>query len=161
MHKKIIHSMAMTTFEIGGIRQFDPLDIDDVMEICSSSLSESYSKSVVYEIFLSWHEGFYVFANGKEIIGFLAGSRKTQHDARVLLLATREKYRNLGIGQELMKKFEEKCRYLGILSVRLEVRTDNELGIKFYKRLGYSITSNLPAYYSDGSDAYVMWKPLF
>ena len=54
--------MAMTTFEIGGIRQFDPLDIDEVMEICSSSLSESYSKSVVYEIFLSWHEGFYVFA---------------------------------------------------------------------------------------------------
>ena len=102
-----------------------------------------------------------MFSQVKQIIGFLAGSRKTQHDARVLLLATKEKYRGLGIGQELMNKFEEKCRYLGILSVRLEVRTDNVLGIKFYKRLGYSITSTLPAYYSDGSDAYVMWKPLF
>ncbi|MHB1492690.1 MAG: ribosomal protein S18-alanine N-acetyltransferase [Thermoplasmataceae archaeon] len=151
----------MTTFEYGGIRHFDPLDIDDVMEICSTSLSETYSKSVVYEIFLTWHEGFFVFTSGNKVIGFLAGSRKTIHDARVLLLATREKYRNLGIGFELMNKFEEKCRYSGILSVRLEVRTDNVLGIKFYKRLGYSITSTLQSYYSDGSDAYVMWKPLF
>ncbi|MHB8361691.1 MAG: GNAT family N-acetyltransferase [Thermoplasmataceae archaeon] len=151
----------MNTFEYGGIRQFEPLDLNEVMEICNASLSESYSKSVVYEIYLSWQDGFIVFTGGKNILGFLAGSRKTPHDARVLLLATRENYRGLGIGEELMKKFEEKCRYAGIMSVRLEVRTDNNLGIKFYRRLSYSITSTLQSYYSDGSDAYVMWKPLF
>ena len=46
----------------------------------------------------------------------------------------------------------------GLSTIRLEVRTDNEDAIKFYKKNGFSIISTLKNYYSDLSDAYLMWK---
>ena len=72
-----------------------------------------------------------------------------------------EEYRSSGVGGRLMNAFEKMCRNMNILSVRLEVKTDNARAIKFYRDMNYSNTATLPAYYSDGSDAYVMWKGLF
>ena len=57
-----------------------------------------------------------------------------------------------------MLDFLAYCRQNGFISVKLEVKTDNEVAIAFYKRFGFVITSRLRAYYSDASDAFTMWK---
>jgi len=42
--------------------------------------------------------------------------------------------------------------------MRLEVKTSNKVAINLYKKMGFIISNMLPAYYNDGSDAYVMQK---
>jgi len=38
----------------------------------------------------------------------------------------------------------------------LEVRCSKNDAVRFYEKLGFSITQKLKAYYRDGEDAYVM-----
>jgi ribosomal-protein-alanine N-acetyltransferase len=66
----------------------------------------------------------------------------------------------MGLGHALMKSFIDVCNQENLLSVRLEVRTDNVNAIGFYRNLGFSIISTIKGYYSDLSDAYLMWKLL-
>ncbi|MHB1440098.1 MAG: GNAT family N-acetyltransferase [Cuniculiplasma sp.] len=142
------------------IRKLEPSEIKRILEISQKSLSERYSKELMLEIYQSWPDGFLVYATHNGIYGFLAGRKMSQREARILMLATDEKYRSLGIGGEIIEKFILTCQIYGIITVRLEVRTDNKRGIEFYQKHGFMVTSILRNYYSDGSDAYVMWKQL-
>ncbi len=142
------------------VRTFTMDDLKSVMDICASSLSEKYSESLFQEIFLNWPDGFLVGVVNGEIVGFIAGRKASRSDARILMLAVEEEVRSMGIGAALMKKFtEHSCSY-GIINLRLEVRTDNQRGIDFYRKLGFIVSSIMRNYYSDGSDAYLMWKQL-
>ncbi len=142
------------------VRRIEPDEIKRAMEISQTSLSERYSKELMHEIYTSWPDGFLVFSTGSIIYGFLASRRISISESRILMLATIEPYRNLGIGGELVEKFLLTCGQYGIITIRLEVRTDNKKGIEFYQKHGFIVTSILRNYYSDGSDAYVMWKQL-
>ena len=50
-------------------------------------------------------------------------------------------HRGKGIGQILMDKAEELAGQLGISEIALGVHTFNEEAIRFYKRLGFEVTS--------------------
>ncbi len=165
--KKLLNNDKMVTKEMlqeelknHYVRKIEPVEIQKAMDISQKSLSERYSKELMYEIYGKWPEGFIVYSTDVEMYGFLAGKIVTQTEARILMLATIDKYRSLGIGGELIEKFLDQCRFQGIITVRLEVRTDNKRGIEFYQKHGFIVTSILRNYYSDGSDAYVMWKQL-
>ena len=142
------------------VRRIEPYEIKKAMEISQKSLSERYSRDLMMEIYQSWPDGFIVYSVRDRIFGFLAGKKVTQSEARILMLATDEKYRSLGIGGEIIENFIQTCQIYGFITVRLEVRTDNKRGIEFYQKHGFMVTSILRNYYSDGSDAYVMWKQL-
>ncbi|GGM66966.1 ribosomal-protein-alanine N-acetyltransferase RimI [Thermogymnomonas acidicola] len=152
--------MALHTVPVRYVRNFRKQDLDRVVDIGNSSLTEYYTPSLIMDLYRSWPESFMVYCVGSEIVGFIVGSRQSDIDARILLLAVDARYRNQGCGSALMDSFLRLCRDCGIRSVRLEVRTDNEKAISFYRRYGFSITSTLKSYYSDASDAYVMWKIL-
>ncbi len=166
-NKKLLNDDRIATKEMlkeelkyHSVRKIDPTEIRTAMDISQRSLSERYSKELMHEIYGAWPDGFMVYSTESDILGFLAGKRVTQSEARILMLATTEKYRSLGIGSELIENFVQTCRNYGIITVRLEVRIDNKRGIEFYQRHGFIVTSILRNYYSDGSDAYVMWKQL-
>lgn len=70
------------------------------------------------------------------------------------------RYQGAGLGRRLLAACEReairrKCRKLS-----LEVRTDNETAIAFYRKYGYRITENLPRYYSGKASGYRMVKTL-
>jgi Acetyltransferases len=126
-----------------SVRKIEPSEIKKAMDISQKSLSERYSKELMHEIYSAWPEGFSVYATEADILGFLAGKRTTHNEARILMLATIEKYRSLGIGGKLIEKFLQECRYFGIVTVRLEVRTDNKKGYRvlpearFYRYINF------------------------
>ncbi len=142
------------------VRKIDVNEIKTVMKISQNTLSERYSHDLMMEIYQSWPDGFLVYESAGKIYGFLAGRKMTQSDARVLMLATEEDYRSRGIGGELLDNFVNTCQVYGFINIRLEVRTDNSRGISFYQKHGFMVTSILRNYYSDFTDAYVMWKQL-
>ena len=142
------------------VRRFRTEDLKKVIEICENSLSEKYSESLFQEIYLNWPDGFLVSEVNESVVGFLTSRKTSRSDARILMLAVLEPYRSLGIGSALIKQFIESSGVYGVINIRLEVRTDNVRGIGFYQKHGFLVTSIMRNYYSDGSDAYVMWKQL-
>lgn len=144
----------------GTIREFREGDLDAVVSMANRSMSEYYTRTLIHDISKEWPEGFLVYTISGTMIGFITGSMYTRTEARILLLAVEENHRMRGYGAALMNEFIKTCMENGILSVRLEVKTDNQEAIKFYKGLRFVITSVLKNYYSDSSDAYLMWRML-
>lgn len=150
--------MHIDSPQYGTIRQFQRSDIERVLEIAGHSLTEYYTSSLIFDLFDSWPDGFSVYSVGGDIVAFMIGARNTPNEARILMFAVDEPFRRQGIGERLMRDFVEYCSRNGFISLKLEVKTDNESAINFYKKFGFVITSRLRAYYSDASDAFTMWK---
>lgn len=144
----------------GTIEEFTIEDLDDVVSLANRSMTEYYTRTLIHDISKDWPEGFLVYRVSDGIVGFITGSKYTRTEARILLLAVEEKERRNGYGLALMNEFFRTCMEDGILSVRLEVKTDNLGAIKFYRDYRFVITSVLKNYYSDSSDAYLMWRML-
>jgi ribosomal-protein-alanine N-acetyltransferase len=141
-------------------RLFNPSELGAIIEITKKNLTERYNDFVFLDIQRSWPSAFIVGMSDHSIAGFICGGISGEKEARILMLAVDTPFRNNGIGTGLMSLFEEEALKVKVNKVKLEVRTDNLEGINFYKNHGYLISSLLPSYYNDGSDAYTMEKPL-
>jgi ribosomal-protein-alanine N-acetyltransferase len=64
------------------------------------------------------------------------------------------------IGTNLIKRFLEIMYDKNIRKIYLEVRTNNEIAIQFYKKLGFNVYDVIPMFYQSGEDAYAMSKCL-
>lgn len=146
--------------DIAYVRKFTTEDLDRVVSLANSTLTEYYSHELIFDISEQWRDGFMVYVFRDEIDGFIAGTRHSQTEARVLLLAVEPGMRRIGIGAALMNDFMNLCRNQGMMSIRLEVQTQNTSAIIFYRKLGFVIISTMKKYYTDFSDAYVMWRLL-
>jgi ribosomal-protein-alanine N-acetyltransferase len=150
--------MAAGNSFFGFARGFEIRDSESIMEIIKCSLSEYYTKSLILDLYRSWPQAFIVYDNFDSVIGFIIGAKYSGTEGRILLFAVKKSFRGAGVGQALLNRELQIMTGAGLSTVRLEVRTDNESGIKFYKKNGFSIISTLKNYYSDLSDAYLMWK---
>jgi ribosomal-protein-alanine N-acetyltransferase len=150
--------MAAGNSFFGFVRGFEFRDSESIMEIIKCSLSEYYTKSLILDLYKTWPEAFIVYDNYDSVIGFIIGAKYSGTEGRILLFAVKKQFRRSGVGQNLLSRELRVMSGAGLSTVRLEVRTDNESGIKFYKNNGFSIISTLKNYYSDLSDAYLMWK---
>jgi len=103
-------------------------------------------------------EGFIVAEENGEIVGYLLGTL-LMDEARLLLIAVKDKYRRRGIGSKLVKEYVESVR--GRVSmIRLEVRTSNLAAQTFYFKLGFRFIGTVNNYYRNGDNAYIMVKPM-
>ncbi len=150
--------MAAGNSFFGFVRGFEVRDSESIMEIIKCSLSEYYTKSLILDLYRSWPQAFMVYDNYDSVIGFIIGAKYSGTEGRILLFAVEKPFRRTGVGQNLLNRELRIMTGAGLSTVRLEVRTDNENGIRFYKNNGFSIISTLKNYYSDLSDAYLMWK---
>ncbi len=144
--------------DIAFVRKFQDSDLDEVVNLANSSLTEYYGIDLIYDLARQWPDGFLVYQFGNRVAGFLAGSKYSTNEARILLLAVNRSYRRMGIGSTLVEDFTRICSHLGMMSMRLEVRVDNIEAIDFYKNLKFVIISTMKSYYSDSSDAHIMWR---
>ncbi len=150
--------MAAGNSFFGFVRGFEFRDSESIMETIKCSLSEYYTKSLILDLYKTWPEAFIVYDNYDSVIGFIIGAKYSGTEGRILLFAVKKQFRRSGVGQNLLSRELRIMSGAGLSTVRLEVRTDNDSGIKFYKNNGFSIISTLKNYYSDLSDAYLMWK---
>lgn len=85
---------------------------------------------------------------------------RLHHGARLYNIAIDPAYQGQGIGYDLLKECELEAARHGCKKMTLEVRTDNEGAIKFYKKMGYNILRQIPDYYLDGTAALKMAKEI-
>ncbi len=103
-------------------------------------------------------EGFIVAEEGGEIVGYLMGTL-LMDEARILLIAVKDKHRRRGIGSRLVKEYIESVTGRANM-VRLEVRTGNLAAQTFYFKLGFRFIGMVYNYYRNGDNAYLMVKPM-
>ncbi len=135
-------------------------EIPRIIKIAYETLTENYSVEIFYSIYNSWPDGFIVAEYRGEVVGFIASSKQSLYEARILMFSVVNELQNKGIGTILLKKFEEICRLMGIRTIRLEVRISNKNAILFYEKNGFIIINMINNYYSNGESAYIMWKML-
>ncbi|MEM1995477.1 MAG: GNAT family N-acetyltransferase [Thermoplasmatales archaeon] len=141
--------------------QFHPFktaQLDEVVELSRKNLTERYSDLVFLDIQRAWPSGFIVAMADNKVAGFICGGLSGDREARILMLAVDLPYRRKGIGSALISLFEQEAIKVKVRKISLEVRTDNNEAIAFYRTHGYSISGLLPSYYNDGTDAFTMEK---
>lgn len=83
-------------------------------------------------------ELFFVAIENLEIVGTAMGGYDG-HRGWVYYVAVSPRHRRQGIGTALMKRVERDLAELGCPKLNLQIRTDNEEVITFYKKLGYMV----------------------
>jgi len=81
-------------------------------------------------------------------------------ELHILKVATLRSVRRLGLGTKLMIIAEEHANQMAGETLILEVRLTNTAAIMLYETLGYEKTGIHSGYYTDGSNALVMTKPV-
>jgi len=153
----------MQTFEIRKARLED---LDSVIEINRKELPENYPHEFFYDMLKTHGDFFFVAEVNGRIVGYVMSRIESgfsfsypspfYQKGHVVSLAVSSEFRRMGIGTSLMQATHNEMRKRGIKEVYLEVRVDNYPAISLYKKLGYSIVKQIPFYYADGTDAYLM-----
>lgn len=86
-------------------------------------------------------------------------SRATAH-ARVYSIAVAAEHRGLGLGSRLLREAEKTAQAAGCISMRLEVRRDNEPALSLYQTHGYHTFGLIQDYYEDHEPAVRLEKSL-
>lgn len=95
-----------------------------------------------------------------EIVGFAVARREEGCQCQLLALAVDRAHRSQGIGAALLRAVREQMTRSGAMSMRLQVRSDNDRAQAFYTRHGFQPAGFTPAAYSDGEAAVEFARPL-
>ncbi|RLG37068.1 MAG: ribosomal-protein-alanine N-acetyltransferase [Candidatus Alkanophagales archaeon] len=146
--------------ELLRIRNFEPKDLDRVMKISREGNLEGTS-AIYLEVYEMCPEGFLVAEVGSYgVVGFVVVLLSTPAEGRIFAIAVDRDFRERGIATELLNAAFDILMSWGAKSVRLEVRVNNYVARRLYRKLGFSDFGYVPAYYSDGEAAILMRKPL-
>jgi len=142
------------------VRKFQPNDMFSVIKLASDTLTERYNPSLFNYFYETFPQGFWVAENLHKTVGFIVGGKTSTETARILMLTVSEKQRRQGIGTTLLNNFLKELFFQNIKHVELEVRTNNNLAIKFYQKHGFIIADIVSKFYQNGGDAYLMRRVL-
>ncbi|UCF13115.1 MAG: ribosomal protein S18-alanine N-acetyltransferase [Thermoplasmatales archaeon] len=142
------------------IRHVQPEDIFPVIKIAFETLPERYSPEVFNRFYESFPEGFLIAEKHHKVIGFIVGIKTSNEAARITMLSVNKNYRKKGIGSTLLTQFLKEMTLQNIKQVELEVRINNDVAIKFYKKHGFDIIETVSSFYQTGEDAYIMKRVL-
>lgn len=94
--------------------------------------------------------------NGPNLLGYCL-AWILGDEVHLLNIAVDDQYRNLGLGQLLLKALLTAGRRKKAATVLLEVRPSNEEALAVYRKFNFQVVGRRPGYYSDsGEDALLM-----
>ncbi|WP_163558877.1 N-acetyltransferase [Halomonas sp. NO4] len=96
-----------------------------------------------------------------ELLGYgLLLFRRGSPRVRLYSFCVHPEARGAGIGRRLLEALEAVALERGAACLSLEVRADNRVALRLYRRLGYRLSRWLDDYYADGCAGWQMEKAL-
>ncbi|MHA1125167.1 MAG: GNAT family N-acetyltransferase [Candidatus Heimdallarchaeota archaeon] len=143
-----------------NIRKVSNIDFDRLNEICVKGFPKDDAIDIVSSLYQMEH--FYVAELGKEqiIVGFVVFGIYSLRIAHIMILAVHPEYQRLSIGSDLLEFALGIIKKEYVTKIRLEVRIENDVAIKFYEHFNFTNMGILEDYYDDGSNAYLMVREL-
>jgi ribosomal-protein-alanine N-acetyltransferase len=153
-----------------SLRVFGPADLDSVVNINRVSLPENYAPYFFLDTFNSLPQAFVVAESQGRVVGYIMcrmehglSDVKKLHLAKkghLISVAVLPEFRRMGMASSLVDRALSALSAIGADECYLEVRISNIAAIELYKKIGFMIARTIQRYYYDGSDAYVMVKPV-
>lgn len=131
------------------IREYQPQD-QHAVETIGNRIKPNYS------IQMNGYMNVLVYEED-HILGFVVYSI-VQDIAEIIDIAIIKEEEGKGIGSKLINTVIEKAKELGLHSISLEVREDNERAIGFYEKEGFKKSHIRKQYYLDSTNAIFMIK---
>lgn len=141
------------------IRKLKEKDIDRVIFLEETFLTESIGKEMLQDSLNTPHLYFYVYELKGLVIGYI-GACILADQTEILNFVIDEAFQRNGYGQLLLNKIIEESINLNSTNIVLEVNVSNQKGINFYLKNNFKNIHTRKNYYKDGSDAYLMKKEL-
>lgn len=134
-------------------------DLDSIYDIEKLDV-DAWSYGILKQDLLENEFSKYLVAEyNDELVGFLS-IMNIYGEIHINNILVKEEYRNLSIGDKLLKyglNFYEKDDIIGYT---LEVREDNISAIKLYEKNGFTSVGMRKNYYNNNKNAIIMWKML-
>jgi [ribosomal protein S18]-alanine N-acetyltransferase len=143
------------------LRDYKPEDFDRLHAIDQ----ECFPPEIAYtrrelSYYMKLRAAFTIVAedNKGRIAGFIVAQKHQRGMGHIVTIDTVAAHRRSGLGTLLMSEAENRLRAAGCDAMFLETAVDNKPAITFYERLGYVIVKDLPGYYPNGLDGFLMVK---
>jgi ribosomal protein S18 acetylase RimI-like enzyme len=117
-------------------------DISGMVAVNERNLPENYDLGYWKNVFPSGKSHSHVATSGGDIIGYVFCS-----DSTIVSFAIDEKYRQYGLGSELMRWVLNSFS-VSKKSVKLHVRVSNTAALALYTKFGFVETAHCPSYYT-------------
>ena len=132
-------------------------DLEDVLEVSSLSLKESWSKGAYQKELSNPIAKYLVAKENNKVIGF-AGVWTIVDEGHITNIAVHPNSRKKGIGSALLSSLIENCKTWGCNSLTLEVRESNIPAQNLYKKYNFKEEGVRKKYYKDNNEnAIIMW----
>jgi [ribosomal protein S18]-alanine N-acetyltransferase len=149
------------------LRRYVPEDFSRITEIDHACFAEgiAYPEEEM-RYFLGMPSAItLVGVNGKSVQGFVIADhfrprKGAKFMGRIITIDVAPEAQKSGLGTLLLAGAEEELIKAGCGHVSLEVAVDNEVALRFYKKMGYSVLKVLPRYYLGSVDGLLMGKRL-
>lgn len=151
------------------VRQFEPSDMESVVEINRTCLPENYPEQFFLGLHYHAPKAFLVALVNDVLVGYImcriergmsTYGRSPVKKGHIVSVAVANEQRHQGIGSDLVKAAMKAMIGYGAAECFLEVRKSNEAAVSIYENLTFEIKRVLKGYYRDGEDAYLMTKKL-
>ena len=133
--------------------------LENIRKLILDTTGETYEIGRIQDLPLNGEFGRWVLSDGKKDKGILWVMRLSNQCARVLAFSVANEHQGNGFGGEGWRKFAVAAKALGIRTVQLEVRQDNDVAIAMYHRRGLRPKGRIVGFYR-GHDGWLMRGPL-
>jgi len=135
-------------------------DLDEVVEIEKASMPSPWSKELFEEELRRSAAHYFVIEEENLVAGYM-GYWEAPQEAHIINLAVGPRFRNQGLGQNMVERCLEFAAQRGAHLATLEVRDSNESAKRLYEKCGFRTVAIRKKYYQDNQeDAVIMLRDL-
>lgn len=139
------------------IRFLQEKDVLQVVDLEERILGETLGKEMLTDELNKDITKFWVIIDDEHLIGYIGGYFVIEQ-GEILNFVIDEKYQRQGYGQCLFNEVLTYAKKRSLSSLTLEVKENNNKGLNFYKKNGFTPINIRKNYYGDGTNAIVMLK---
>lgn len=138
-------------------RRMERADLDEVAALEAANFSRPWLKED-FEKSLEMPERIYIVGCVDKRVVAVAGLICSIPEAELMNVSVDNRYRRLGIAQDLLKKLFEEGTAAGVTDIVLEVRAGNMPAKSLYEKLGFKEEGLIRKCYTDPvEDGLVYW----
>lgn len=142
------------------IRPIVKADIDELKRLEAECFSDPKTVTNFEHELNNDLANFVLYETEGKVMGYL-GMWRIVDEVHYGNLAVRPEYRRRGIANKLVAYSIDYAKLNDCRGITLEVRSTNLPAIKLYEKNGFKILGKRLNYYSDSTDALIMWNLLW
>lgn len=141
-----------------NIRVATHVDLAQIVEVENACFDyERFSRRQLNYLIVHAKGVCYVAECMGRIVGYISLLYRARSKCiRIYSVAVHPDFRGKHLGKEFVDKAKDYASHNGFHQLSLEVKTDNLVAMRLYRKSGFNIISTLENYYADSSDAFRM-----